>query len=158
MNQYHLKDFLFQIIMSRIRGENHCKALFQVKKVKKILDLITSIFKQEPIHITLEGDFVIVGDIHGDIDTLLHIFHKFDYPPRTSYLFLGDYVDRGKYSLEVLMFLFSLKLLFPNNIHMLRGNHESKRTSKQYGFKTECVSFIDHKSYLKFLKCFSYNG
>jgi hypothetical protein len=71
----------------------------------------------------LTGDHVVVGNIHGNIDILLQIFDKCSYPPAASYPFLGDYVDRGEHSFEVILLLYSLKVLWPRHVHLLRGNH-----------------------------------
>ena len=78
------------------------------------------------------------GDIHGQFEELLWIFQQTGYPPTTTYLFLGDYVDRGKNSVECLSLLLSLKVKHPRNIFLLRGNHECTVINQKYGFLTEC--------------------
>lgn len=90
----------------------------------------------------------VLGDIHGQFEDLLWIFQQTGYPPATSYLFLGDYVDRGRYSIECLSLLLSLKVKYPKNIHLLRGNHECTLINQKYGFLNEC-KFL-HKFAIRF--------
>lgn len=82
------------------------------------------LFRDEPIIINIPGECIVVGDIHGHIIDLYRIFTTFDLPPKTKYLFLGDIVDRGGFSLETITLILVLKILFPNHIYIIRGNHE----------------------------------
>lgn len=97
-------------------------------------------FKSQPIILDLTSNIVVVGDIHGNILDLLRIFHLKGLPPTTRYLFLGDYVDRGDFSIEVITLLFSLVLEFPNECFLIRGNHEFPEVNKQYGFYQEIIN------------------
>jgi serine/threonine-protein phosphatase 2B catalytic subunit len=89
----------------------------------------------------IEDPVTIVGDIHGQY----YDFHRLTEPdiggdPQTTkYVFLGDYVDRGSFSIEVLIYLLSLKIAFPKTVIVLRGNHECRHLSSYFNFRTECI-------------------
>lgn len=80
----------------------------------------------------------LVGDIHGQWYDLIELFRIGGDLPHTNYVFLGDYVDRGYHSIETVSLIMSLKVRFPERIHILRGNHESRQITQVYGFYDQC--------------------
>ena len=112
---------------------------FSEEALIKICDLAIVHLNKQPTLLTLEGDYTVVGDIHGNIHDLLRILKQNGSPGKTKYIFLGDYVDRGSYSVEVISLLLSLMIIFPKNVYLLRGNHEILSTNRIYGFYDEII-------------------
>lgn len=108
------------------------------------------IFSAQPMLLELEAPLSLCGDVHGQYHDLLRIFEHSGYPPQSNYLFLGDYVDRGKRSLETICLLFAYKIKYPENFFLLRGNHESPSICRIYGFYDECK----HRYSIKLWKTF----
>ncbi|KAK8838410.1 hypothetical protein M9Y10_033036 [Tritrichomonas musculus] len=104
-------------------------------------------FEKESNVLEIEGDFIIVGDIHGSLHDLLRILNII-YEKKVKALFLGDYIDRGQFSLECITLLFAIKVKYPDTIYLLRGNHEFDSICSLYGFKSEILNNrIDENQY-----------
>uniref|UniRef100_A0A668US73 Serine/threonine-protein phosphatase n=1 Tax=Oreochromis aureus TaxID=47969 RepID=A0A668US73_OREAU len=98
------------------------------------------IFLSQPILLELEAPLKICGDIHGQYTDLLRLFEYGGFPPEANYLFLGDYVDRGKQSLETICLLLAYKIKYPENFFLLRGNHECASINRIYGLSPDLQS------------------
>ncbi|OHS93934.1 Ser/Thr protein phosphatase [Tritrichomonas foetus] len=118
---------------------------FEPDIIVKISEPATDAFQKQPMILELQAPIYVVGDIHGNIFDLIRILAHTTSPPRSRLLFLGDYVDRGEFSLEVVMLLFSLMLNYPDSVFLLRGNHEFEAMNFQYGFLNEVNSQFGSK-------------
>ena len=120
-----------------------------------VIDKAYQILKNEDSMLRITAPLYICGDIHGQYYDLLRVFDILDYPPKSKFLFLGDYVDRGKQSLECLLLLLCLKIKYPSKIFLLRGNHESEALNKIYGFYDECKRRVSVKCFKKITNLFN---
>ena len=159
---------------SKIGDENNDNIQKIIKKLKKarrgsicqelnikedecnyVIDKSYEVLQKEDSLLKIEAPLYICGDIHGQYYDLLRVFDILNYPPQSTFLFLGDYVDRGKQSLECLLLLLSLKIKYPDKIFLLRGNHECEALNKIYGFFDECKRRLSIKCFKKITNLFN---
>ncbi|KRZ16720.1 Serine/threonine-protein phosphatase beta isoform [Trichinella zimbabwensis] len=128
----------YEQLLIRLREFNVDEALpMEEPLLTDIFKNVSKILLKEESLLELELPLVICGDIHGNFYQLLRIFNRIGWPPKVRYLFLGDYIDRGYRNLEVIALLFTLKILYPEAVFLLRGNHEASPVNRNYGFKQE---------------------
>ncbi|WEW59657.1 serine/threonine protein phosphatase Pzh1 [Emydomyces testavorans] len=113
------------------------------------------ILLSQPALLELSAPVKIVGDVHGQYTDLIRLFEMCGFPPASNYLFLGDYVDRGKQSLETILLLLCYKLKYPENFFLLRGNHECANVTRVYGFYDECKRRCNIKIWKTFVDTFN---
>uniref|UniRef100_A0A672Q9S8 Serine/threonine-protein phosphatase n=1 Tax=Sinocyclocheilus grahami TaxID=75366 RepID=A0A672Q9S8_SINGR len=146
-----LRDSLVQVIGSR-PGKN---VQLTEHEIRGLCLKSREIFLSQPILLELEAPLKICGDVHGQYYDLLRLFEYGGYPPESNYLFLGDYVDRGKQSLETICLLLAYKVKYPENFFLLRGNHECASINRIYGFYDECKRRYNIKLWKTFTDCFN---
>ncbi|KAK9279972.1 hypothetical protein L1049_013656 [Liquidambar formosana] len=114
-------------------------------EIADLCDSAERIFSSEPSVLQIKAPVKIFGDLHGQFGDLMRLFDEYGSPSTAGdiayidYLFLGDYVDRGQHSLETITLLLALKVEYPNNVHLIRGNHEAADINALFGFRIECI-------------------
>ncbi|KAK8893859.1 hypothetical protein M9Y10_022288 [Tritrichomonas musculus] len=123
----------------------------------QLCNLTIEQLKNLPTLLEVNAPTYVVGDLHGNVFDLIRILNLARPPPHSCFIFLGDYVDRGQYSIEVVTLLFALFNAFPKQIFMLRGNHEFEDINQIYGFESEVLMHYGQiKLYRKFNEAFGY--
>jgi diadenosine tetraphosphatase ApaH/serine/threonine PP2A family protein phosphatase len=148
-------DDILRLVVGLISDWRQGGASLTVDRMYTIIDHSYAVLMAQPMLLRLSAPINICGDIHGQIIDLVSIFTARGAPPSQRYLFLGDYVDRGKHGLECIVLLLGLKVLFPDYVGILRGNHESESICRTYGFFDECKRRFDVKLYKRFTDVFN---
>ncbi|RMY84947.1 hypothetical protein D0864_07430 [Hortaea werneckii] len=115
-----------------------CKQLSE-EDVRRLCEKAREVLQDESNVQPVKCPVTVCGDIHGQFHDLMELFKIGGPNPDTNYLFMGDYVDRGYFSVETVTLLVALKIRYPQRITILRGNHESRQITQVYGFYDECL-------------------
>jgi len=149
-------DGIIEKLLS-VRGNKPGKQVdLKEEEIKFLIENSLQIIKEQKMLVELEAPLHVCGDIHGQYYDLLRIFEHCGYPGEYNYLFLGDYVDRGKQSLETVCLLLCYKIKYPEKVTLLRGNHESSVTNRIYGFYDECKRRYNIRLWKSFTDLFNY--
>uniref|UniRef100_A0A0M3I154 Serine/threonine-protein phosphatase n=1 Tax=Ascaris lumbricoides TaxID=6252 RepID=A0A0M3I154_ASCLU len=131
-----LDKFITKLLLAPTEGMPNKLVLLELKE---LCLRCRELFLSESALLLINPPIYILGDLHGQFTDLVTMLSKLGMPPRCRYLFLGDYVDRGNWSLETVSLLMAYKLRYPQQIFMLRGNHETRAVNRVYGFFEECT-------------------
>ncbi|KAJ3442214.1 serine/threonine-protein phosphatase pp1 isozyme 2 [Anaeramoeba flamelloides] len=154
MNKLVLDSMISRLLKVNNPKYDRKKIKIKEQEIRLLIKHAKSIFLNQPILLELNPPINICGDIHGQYHDLIRIFELGDFPPKTNYLFLGDFVDRGKMGLETVCLLLCYKVKYPYNFFMLRGNHESQPINHIYGFFDECKRRYSIQLWKSFCRCF----
>ena len=152
-NKLDVDAVIHQLINSG--GNNGKKVPIKEKDVSLVCKHAKEIFMEQPVFLELEAPIKICGDVHGQFPDLLRLFEYGGFPPEANYLFLGDYVDRGRQSMETIILLLAYKIKFKENFFLLRGNHECAQINRIYGFYDECKNKYSIRIWKEFQDVFN---
>lgn len=150
-----LDDFIKRLVDAGYAGKVTKTVCLKNAEITAICNAARELFLSQPALVELSPPVKIVGDVHGQYTDLIRMFEMCGFPPNANFLFLGDYVDRGKQSLETILLLLCYKLRFPENFFLLRGNHECANVTRVYGFYDECKRRCNVKVWKTFVDTFN---
>ncbi|KVH95400.1 serine/threonine-protein phosphatase PP1-like [Cynara cardunculus var. scolymus] len=149
-----LDKFIKKLLDAKV-GSVPKQAVLSESEIRKLCVVSRDVFLSQPNLLELKAPIKICGDIHGQYVDLLRLFEFGGHPPKSNYLFLGDYVDRGKQSIETICLLFAYKIKYKDNFFLLRGNHECASINRIYGFYDECKRRLNVRVWKMFSECFN---
>ena len=117
--------------------------------MNSVCEAANQLFLKDPIVLDITGNVIVIGDLHGHILDLFRILQRFGSPSKQTYLFLGDLVDRGEFSTETLTLVLIMKVLWPENVYVIRGNHEFVQMWGDCGFMEEVLSLYGNDAVLQ---------
>ncbi|KAK3393794.1 Metallo-dependent phosphatase-like protein [Podospora didyma] len=150
-----LDDFIKRLLDAAYAGKVTKSVCLKNAEIAAICARARECFLSQPALLELDAPVKIVGDVHGQYTDLIRMFEMCGFPPNANFLFLGDYVDRGKQSLETILLLLCYKLKYPENFFLLRGNHECANVTRVYGFYDECKRRCNVKIWKTFIDTFN---
>ena len=151
----NVDDMIQRLIDTGYSGKVTKNVCLKNAEITAICMAAREVFLEQPTLIELTPPVKIVGDVHGQYTDLIRLFDMCKFPPAANFLFLGDYVDRGKQSLETILLLLCYKLKYPENFFLLRGNHECANVTRVYGFYDECKRRCNIKIWKTFIDVFN---
>jgi serine/threonine-protein phosphatase PP1 catalytic subunit len=155
MSTNDVDDYIKRLLDAGYAGKSTKGVCLRNAEINSICSRARELFLDQPPLIELEAPVKIVGDIHGQYSDLIRMFEMCGFPPTANFLFLGDYVDRGKNSLETILLLLCYKIKYPENFFLLRGNHECANVTRVYGFYDECKRRCNVKIWKTFVDTFN---
>lgn len=130
--------------------------IFQESEIKQLLSFVTEIFITEPVVLNVSSNTVVIGDLHGHIFDLFRILNYYrNFDEQLNFLFLGDLIDRGNFSLGTILYIFALKVCYPKRVWIIRGNHEFSQIFISNGFAEDLSNYSVELIY-EFSQTFSY--
>lgn len=153
--QFDIDDMIQRLLDVGYTGKVSKSLCLKNTEIAAICQAAREVFLSQPTLIELSPPVKIVGDVHGQYSDLIRLFEMCGFPPAANYLFLGDYVDRGKQSLETILLLLCYKIKYPENFFLLRGNHECANVTRVYGFYDECKRRCNIKTWKTFIDVFN---
>lgn len=137
-----IDDMISRLLDAGYSGKIAKSVCLKNSEILAICQAAREVLLSQPTLIELNAPVKIVGDIHGQYTDLLRLFEMCGFPPSANFLFLGDYVDRGRMSLETILLLFCYKIKYPENFFLLRGNHECANVTKGESLLSGCCDLI----------------